>query len=97
MSAGNGKEMFHACEEGDIKLVKYYLQAGVDPNYQHPEYMTTVLIESVRAEKIDLIKLFLEFGADPHVQEIWGTDTAVTAAESIGNGHLLALLQEQCG
>lgn len=84
--------MFQACEDGDIALVKHYLNTGVDPNYQHPEFMTSVLIESVRSEQIDMIKLLLAHGADPHLAEVWGTDTPVSAAKTIKNKTIMALL-----
>lgn len=92
MSAGNWKEMFHACEAGDTALVKYYIDSGIDLNYQHPEYMTTALIGAIRAEQVDIIKLLLEHGADPYIQEAWGTEDAMQAAQSTGNKVILELL-----
>lgn len=92
MSAGNWKELFHACETGDIALAKYHIHAGVDLNYQHPEYMTTALIASIRAEQANIVKLLLEHGADPHIQEAWGTDNAFKAAQTLGNNTIVELL-----
>jgi hypothetical protein len=34
---GNWKEMFGAAEEGDLELLRYHLERGVDPNFAHPE------------------------------------------------------------
>ena len=97
MSAGNWKEMFHACEVGDAALVKYYIDTGIDLNYQHPEYMTTVLITAIRAEHVGIIKLLLEHGADPHIQEVWGTENAIMAAQYQGKQDILTLLNSVYG
>ena len=39
MSGGDWKAMFKGIQEGDFELVKYYLNIGIDPNYQHPEFL----------------------------------------------------------
>ena len=46
MSAGDWKDIFKGVKENDIELVKYYLREGIDPNYQHPEFMALPLAES---------------------------------------------------
>ena len=47
MSGGDWKAMFKGIQENDFELVSYYLRIGIDPNYQHPEYMALPLIEEV--------------------------------------------------
>ena len=58
-AGGNWKEMFHAAEQGDVELVRYHLDMGVDPDYQHPEYMTSALLESIRKGKLEVVELLL--------------------------------------
>ena len=41
---GNWKDLVKAACEGNVALAKYHLEhsgGGVDPNFQHPEYLTT--------------------------------------------------------
>jgi hypothetical protein len=44
MSGGDWKEMFNAGCEGNLELVKYHVQAGVDVNFAHPEFLSTPLV-----------------------------------------------------
>ena len=46
MSGGDWKAMFKAVQDGDYELVSYYLRMGIDPNYQHPEFMAAALVSS---------------------------------------------------
>ena len=62
-AGGNWKEMFHAAEKGDLELVRYHLSTGIDPNYQHPEYTTGALLESIRKGQLEVAELLLEKGA----------------------------------
>ena len=39
MSGGDWKAMFKGIQENNLELVKFYLKSGIDPNYQHPEFM----------------------------------------------------------
>ena len=45
---GDWKDLFKGVQQNDLDLVNYYIKNGVDVNYQHPEYMTSPLIESIR-------------------------------------------------
>lgn len=44
MAAGDWKEMLIASQEGNLDLVRYHIRMGENPNYQHPEFLTTPLI-----------------------------------------------------
>ena len=88
---GDWKEMFNAATEGDIELVKYHLKMGVDLNYQHPEYLTSVLIECIRLEKMEMVEFLLENGADPSAREGFGTTTTLSIAKFEKN-HKLSLI-----
>ena len=38
MSGGDWKDMFAAACRGDVELVRFHVEAGVDVNYAHPEF-----------------------------------------------------------
>lgn len=70
MSHGSWKDLIKACNEGNESLVACYLKSGVDPNFQHPEYLTTALIETIRAGNLSLVKFLIENGgSDPNLPE----------------------------
>ncbi|SEL43054.1 Ankyrin repeat-containing protein [Aquimarina amphilecti] len=92
MSGGNWKDMLLASQTGDLELVKYYVKTGVDINYQHPEAMTTPLIESFRFGNIDIAKFLLKNGADVHAKEGFSGDTALSVATEKQNQEALKLL-----
>lgn len=94
MSAGDWKEMLKAAQEGDIELVRYHLKMGIDPNYQHPEFMTGPLIESIRFGNLSIAKLLLEHGADPTIKEGFGTDTPLSIATAANNKASIHLLNQ---
>jgi uncharacterized protein len=81
MSAGNWKELVYAAERGDLDLMRYHLRLEVDPNYQHPEFLTTPLIEAARQNQPEAVQLLLEFGADPHLASQLGGETAQAVAK----------------
>ena len=70
MSGGDWKEMLVAVQMGNIELVKYHINEGIDVNYEHPELMTTALIESIQFDQINIAKLLLKHGANP-LQNAW--------------------------
>ncbi len=92
MSGGDWKSMFKAIQEGDYELTAYYLRLGIDPNYQHPEYMASALVESIRYNHLKITKLLLESGADPRIREVMGGDTATKIAQMENNQTALDLL-----
>ena len=93
MSAGNWKDMFQGIQKGDLALVEYYLQIGVDPNHQHPEFMALPLVESIRFNHLDIAKLLLENGADPQLKEDWEKVTALSLALAADNQEAILLLR----
>jgi len=90
---GDWKEMFHAAKEGDIDLLTYHLKMGVDPNYQHPEFLTTALIEATQEGRTDAVRCLLEYGADPSVKAIFGGDTALSLAKALRHKEIISLLK----
>ncbi|WP_299899541.1 ankyrin repeat domain-containing protein [uncultured Aquimarina sp.] len=93
MSGGNWKDMLLASQTGDLELVKYYVTNGVDINYQHPEAMTTPLIESIRFGNLSIAKYLLEHGADINAKEGFSGDTALSLAKEKSNIKALELLK----
>lgn len=92
MAAGDWKDLYSGCIKGDYDLVSYYLEEGIDPNYQHPEVLVTPIIEACRNGHLDIVKLLLAYEADPLIKsEIEGID-AVQAAQQAGQQQILALL-----
>ena len=94
MSGGDWKTMFKAIQDGDYELVKYYLRMGIDPNYQHPEYMASPLIESFRFDHFEITKLLLENGADPEIKEAMGGESAMEIAELLNKPEAIHILNE---
>ena len=93
MSAGDWKEMFAACQNGNIELVRYHIETGVDPNYTHPEFLTTALMESVRCKRLEIIKYLLENGADPSIKDAWTSETAISIAEAMKEKEIIEMLK----
>ena len=80
MSGGDWKEMLVAVQKGNIELVNYYISEGIDVNYEHPELMTTALIESVQFDQLEIARLLMEHGADPSQNAWLSKDNPLTIA-----------------
>ena len=75
MSGGDWKDMFYAAERGDVEVVRYHIRNGIDPNYQHPEFLTTALVEAVKQNHLEVVKYLMEYGANPSIKsEFEGID-----------------------
>lgn len=93
MSGGDWKAMFKAVQDGDYNLVEYYLRMGIDPNYQHPEFMALPLVESIRFNELKIAKLLLENGAQIATKEMLEGETAMGVAQMSKNEEAIALLE----
>ena len=93
MAAGDWKELFTASQKGDLELVKYHINMGENPNYQHPEFMCTPLIESIQYEQFEVAKFLLENGADPKIKEDFGNHTPLSMAKFTKNQRLIDLVK----
>jgi len=92
MSGGDWKAMFQAIEQNDAELVKYYLKIGIDPNYQHPEFLALPLSECIRYNYIELVKLLMEFGVQSDIKEMESGLTSMELAKKLKRKEILALL-----
>ena len=62
-SGGNWKELFNAAVAGDLDLVRYHVQHGVDIDYAHPEFLSTPLVACILAGQEAAAHLLLDSGA----------------------------------
>ena len=83
MSGGDWKEMLVAVQNGDFELVKYHIQNGVDPNYEHPELLTNALIECVQYDRFQIAEFLLENGANPKQRAWMSTDSPLSVAKGM--------------
>jgi len=92
MSGGDWKAMFKGIQQDDFELVKFYLQSGIDPNYQHPEYMALPLSESIRYKNYEISKLLLSNGANPLIREMETGSTSLELAIKFGDSATIDLI-----
>ncbi len=84
MSGGDWKELFNAACDGDLALVAYHVQAGVDINYAHPEFLSTPLVASILAGQAPVALYLLEQGASPQLGSEFDQQTPMQAAQAMG-------------
>jgi len=90
---GDWKDMLSAIQEGRLALVKYHIENGINPNYQHPEFLTTPLIESIVCNHIEITRYLLENGADPDLRIGLSTDSPLSVARSTKNKAMIQLIK----
>jgi uncharacterized protein len=93
LSAGDWKEMYQAAQDGDLELVRYHIRSGVDPNYQHPEILSTPLVCAILHSHFEVAIFLLENGADPQLQSYFDDLTPIQAAKRLKNRDLIAVIQ----
>jgi uncharacterized protein len=93
MSAGDWKDMFLAACDGDVELVRYHVENGVDVDYAHPEFQSTALVASILAGHEQVAHLLLDHGADPHLVSPLEGLTPAQAAQAAGLARLAARLR----
>jgi len=94
MSGGDWKAMFKGIQQNDFELVKFYLHSGIDPNYQHPEYMALPLSESIRYKNYEISKLLLSNGANPLIREMESGITSLELAEKLDDSPTIDLISK---
>jgi uncharacterized protein len=91
---GDWKDMFLGVANNDFDLIRYYIQKGIDLNYQHPEYFTSVLVESIKKNSTEMMILLLQNGADPNLKEVFSNKTPITIAKEFKNDEALKILSQ---
>ena len=89
---GNVKELCTAAASGNVELMKYHLHTGMDPNYQHPEYMALPLAESIRYGHFEIAELLLSNGANASIIEMESGITTLEIAKRMGDQQVIDLL-----
>lgn len=91
MSGGDWKDMFYATERGDVETVRYHIRNGIDPNYQHPEFLTTALVEAVKNNQLAVVQYLLDHGAKPELKSEFEGIDGYEAARRLDDTEMLAL------
>ena len=84
MSGGDWKDMFRAACTGDVELVRFHLDNGVDVDFAHPEFQSTALVASILADREEVAHLLLDHGADPLLRSDLEAMTPLEAAHRAG-------------
>lgn len=92
MSHGDYKAFFAAACAGDVALVEHHLDAGVDPDFVHPELQSTALVAAIEEGREDVALLLLERGAVPTLRSPLEGVTPVEAARAAGLDRVVARL-----
>lgn len=96
MSAGDWKDLYAAAQAGDLARVSYHIEAGVNPNYQHPEILCTPLVATLIHGHDAVAHYLLQHGADPDLLSEFDRLTPLQAARKHGRAELEQQLL-QCG
>lgn len=94
MAGGDWKDMFLGVQKNDFELVRYHILMGIDLNYQHPEFLTSALIESIRLKHWEMMKYLLDNGAKPDIREAESCLLPLEIAKLLGDGKACKILQE---
>ncbi len=93
--SGDWKRMIRGVQEGDYNLVLHYIKEGVDVNHEHPEVVTTALIESVLHSDFAIAQLLIKHGADPHLKGGFENHSPITVARQRKDKKMLSILRSQ--
>ena len=94
MAAGDWKELYKSSVEGDLDLVRYHIRQGVNPNYQHPEILSTPLVASILNNHTQIAKFLLENGADVRLESYFDSHTPLSAAKKMKNKELVWYIKD---
>lgn len=94
MSAGDWKDLYAAAQAGDLALVRYHIEAGVNPNYQHPEILCTPLVAALIGGHDEVAHYLLQHGADPDLLSEFDQMTPLQAARKHGRTEFVAQLRQ---
>jgi uncharacterized protein len=92
MSGGDWKRLYQAVDAGDFVLVRYYMNEGMDPNFQHAEVLRTLLVTSLINGDSEIAHYLLAHGADPNLVSELDNLTPLQAAKLYGRDTFVELL-----
>lgn len=92
MSAGDWKDLYQAAVVGNLPLVQYHVDEGVNPNYQHPEILCTPLVASLIHGHSEIASYLLAHGADPNLVSDFDDLTPLQAARKHKRDEFVKLL-----
>lgn len=93
MSAGDWKDLYKAVCDGNLSLVRYHVDAGVNLNHAHPEFFSTPLVAAIRERQVAVALFLLDHGADPRLCSEMDDLTPLQAARRFGVGEVEARLK----
>lgn len=94
MSGGDWKDMYLAACSGDVELVRVHLDAGIDVDFAHPEFLSTALVAACCAGQEEVALFLLERGASPGLRSQFEAQTPIEAAREAGLDAVVARLVE---
>ena len=94
MSHGNCRDMFNAVQNNDFELIDFYIRMGTDVNYQHPEFMTNSLFESIRNNNAKMVAFLLKHGALPDAIEVDTGKSAIAIAQEFNNAEIVESINQ---
>lgn len=83
MSGGDWKDMFGAACVGDLVTLRHHLEAGIDPDFVHPEYQSTALVACLLEGRAEAAHVLLDHGASPLLESPLEGRTPVQAARAV--------------
>ncbi len=86
--------MFNAVQNNDFELIDFYIRMGIDINYQHPEFMTNPLFESIRNENAEMVTFLLKHGALPDAIEAYSGKSVITIAREFNNAGIIESINQ---
>ena len=93
MDSGGWKDLVQAIIDQDMEKFNYYIEMDFDPDFLHPEMMTSVLIEAARTGNLEMTQQLLEKGANPELTSQLG-ESAIQIAKRNNNRELIKLLKQ---
>jgi uncharacterized protein len=94
MSHGDWKAMMEGVVRNDLELVRAYIRSGIDINFQHPEFMTSALMEAIRCGHYEMLKLLLAHGADPNQPDAFTGELPWQQALRLQQADMIAILEQ---
>lgn len=93
MGHGEWKQLIAGVQNNDVRMVRFYISEKIDLDFQHPEFMSSALIESIRLGHYEIAKLLLESGASADIREAYSNLSPLSVARSTGHKTMIQLIK----